>query len=133
MERYIDPLVKLLVFEIILSTLGEKFCISQARFSDPDFSPTDCAFLEERGHEVVPYPHNLVPDVDYFWRKGVLRADQRIIRNMTERTFLCAPYSTQDGKHHCTLAEVIGVVKPCLFYGSNLLGDLGWQGVDSGL
>lgn len=112
MERFSRCLSWLLVFETIVSVLGEKFRVFQVRFSDPGFTAVDCAFLRERGHHVLPY---FVKDTYPRWP-----VDPKMVKLMTENTFLFAPFLEE-----CILVEVIGTARPRLFFGEDFLGDLG--------
>ena len=55
-----------------------------------------------------------------YWRPCDKRADPGIVKAITKTTFLFAPFLSKGA-----LAEIIGPEQPGLFFGEDLLGDLG--------
>ncbi|MCJ1308038.1 hypothetical protein MMC25_001688 [Agyrium rufum] len=105
--------IQLLVFETVVDTLKRKFDIKHVMFQDPAFHDPDQAFLERRGHTVVPFPASEMTKATFPERLGFGARSQR---QLSSNTFLFCPFLDRGA-----LVEAAAVLKPKLYLGTDFL------------
>ena len=81
-------------------------------FQDPEFTPADKAFLEGRGHIVIPYPASEMAKATLELGRAL---DPNIVRQYSSKSFLFTPYLEVH-----ILARAVHALKPNLYLGIDL-------------
>ncbi|MCJ1312852.1 hypothetical protein MMC25_006528 [Agyrium rufum] len=102
---------QLAVFETVLDTLKKKFDINKVAFQDMSFGDADVAFLQQRGHTVIPYPARAIAEADFEHGRHL---DSRIGQQFSSSTFLFCPYLANK-----VIIEAVVALKPSLYLGTD--------------
>lgn len=107
-------LYQLIIFETVVECLKFVFKLDHIYFQDPKFSQSDIAFLQQRGHTILPY--TMKPD-----KNKDAPLDPGILKYITQSTFVFAPALDLQ-----VFAEVVCAGKPALLLSQDPLEDLAY-------
>ncbi|MCJ1249696.1 hypothetical protein MMC30_006922 [Trapelia coarctata] len=108
-------LYQLLLFESVLRCLRSKFEIPYSIIQDPELTAADRAFLQERGHTVLPYPSR----PGFSFRSGVdFPFDSSLLERISNETFSFAP-----NLDFSVVVDAILAFRPLLYYGHDMFLD----------
>ncbi|MCJ1306419.1 hypothetical protein MMC25_000061 [Agyrium rufum] len=116
--------IQLIIFETVIDMLKERFDIKVVAFQDPKFGAADEAFLQDRGHQVIPYPASEVAKATH---KHRFHLDPEIRQQFSSKTFLFCPRLEIQ-----VLVDAVLAWKPMLYLGTDLFTylnttDLVWR------